>query len=107
MQGGTSESHTLYHGTSWEIAQIIKREGFRPSSDGCLGPGTYVARAGWHFMSCMPRPRKRSVIDANRCFLGRQGLKVCRLVLKARRQGGCGCAGAHHLHEPEIRQVQR
>lgn len=50
MQDGKSESHTLYHGTSWEIAQIIRREGFKPSSDGCLGAGTYVARAGGDFM---------------------------------------------------------
>ena len=39
------EEHTLYHGTSWEVAQIIKREGFKPSVGGCLGAGTYVARA--------------------------------------------------------------
>ena len=34
----------FYHGTSWEIAQTIEREGFRESSDGCLGPGVYVGR---------------------------------------------------------------
>eukprot|EP00418_Pyrodinium_bahamense_P087970 CAMPEP_0179056882 /NCGR_PEP_ID=MMETSP0796-20121207/24043_1 /TAXON_ID=73915 /ORGANISM="Pyrodinium bahamense, Strain pbaha01" /LENGTH=149 /DNA_ID=CAMNT_0020753575 /DNA_START=65 /DNA_END=514 /DNA_ORIENTATION=+ len=34
---------TLYHGTSWENARRIEREGFRPSSDGCLGPGVYFA----------------------------------------------------------------
>ena len=40
-----AEQHDLYHGTSWETAQIIQREGFKPSSDGLLGPGTYVAHA--------------------------------------------------------------
>jgi len=39
------QTHTLYHGTSWDSAQVIKREGFRPSQGGCLGPGTYVAHA--------------------------------------------------------------
>ena len=34
----------FFHGTSWERAQIIKREGFKASSDGCLGPGIYVGR---------------------------------------------------------------
>ena len=39
------EQHILYHGTSWDVAQVIKKEGFRPSAGGCLGAGTYVARA--------------------------------------------------------------
>jgi hypothetical protein len=37
--------HTLYHGTSRQAAELIRREGFKPSDGGCLGPGTYVARA--------------------------------------------------------------
>ena len=37
--------HILYHGTSSETAAKIQREGFKPSASGCLGPGTYVARA--------------------------------------------------------------
>ena len=32
----------LYHGTSWDAAQSIKREGFMLSSHGCLGMGIYV-----------------------------------------------------------------
>ena len=32
----------LYHGTSWEAAQIIQRDGFLPSSVGCLGRGVYA-----------------------------------------------------------------
>ena len=32
----------LYHGTSLENAERIKRDGFLPSSHGCLGPGVYV-----------------------------------------------------------------
>jgi len=35
----------FFHGTSWEKAQNIKREGtFKVSVDGCLGPGIYVGR---------------------------------------------------------------
>ena len=38
-------ARVLYHGTSsWENAQRIKRNGFIPSEDGCLGRGVYVAR---------------------------------------------------------------
>ncbi|TRY95505.1 hypothetical protein DNTS_026162 [Danionella cerebrum] len=37
--------YTMYHGTTMETAQKIKREGFRPSSDGMLGPGVYVSRS--------------------------------------------------------------
>ena len=43
--GSETVSRTVYHGTSLETAEIIRREGFKPSSDGLLGPGTYVARA--------------------------------------------------------------
>ena len=39
------EQHILYHGTSAETAELIKRDGFKPSTSGCLGPGVYVARA--------------------------------------------------------------
>uniref|UniRef100_A0A7S0A4G8 PARP catalytic domain-containing protein n=1 Tax=Pyrodinium bahamense TaxID=73915 RepID=A0A7S0A4G8_9DINO len=34
---------TMYHGTSWANAQRIQRDGFKPSADGCLGPGVYFA----------------------------------------------------------------
>lgn len=34
----------FYHGTSWDAAQRIVREGFKVSEDGCLGRGVYVAR---------------------------------------------------------------
>ena len=40
-----TETHVLYHGTSWATAQLIRQQGFKPSSNGCLGPGTYVARS--------------------------------------------------------------
>ena len=34
----------LFHGTSWENAESIERDGFVPSEAGCLGPGIYVGR---------------------------------------------------------------
>ena len=34
----------LFHGTSWERAKQILRDGFIESTVGCLGPGIYVAR---------------------------------------------------------------
>jgi len=42
----TSGTSTLqmFHGTSWTVAQRIRREGFVESKGGCLGPGVYVAR---------------------------------------------------------------
>jgi len=33
---------TAYHGTSWDNAKHIDRQGFKPSSTGLLGPGVYV-----------------------------------------------------------------
>jgi hypothetical protein len=33
---------TAYHGTSWENARHIDRQGFKPSGSGLLGPGVYV-----------------------------------------------------------------
>ena len=44
LGGSRGERYKFFHGTSWEGAQQIQREGFRPSADGCLGPGVYVAR---------------------------------------------------------------
>eukprot|EP00966_Prymnesium_polylepis_P278746 6439555-Prymnesium_polylepis.1 len=40
-----AEQHVLYHGTSWATAQLIQKQGFRPSTVGLLGPGVYIARA--------------------------------------------------------------
>ncbi|TRY95492.1 hypothetical protein DNTS_026150 [Danionella cerebrum] len=37
--------YTMYHGTTMETAKKIKREGFKPSSGGMLGPGVYVSRS--------------------------------------------------------------
>lgn len=34
----------LFHGTSWERAQLIRDVGFMESEDGCLGRGVYAAR---------------------------------------------------------------
>eukprot|EP01052_Picozoa_sp_SAG31_P022361 SAG31_NODE_1775_length_7303_cov_2.409356_8_plen_306_part_00 len=38
------ETYMFYHGTAWETAERILREGFKASTEGCLGPGIYVAR---------------------------------------------------------------
>ena len=38
------KAYTFFHGTSWDNAQIIKRNKFRPSAHGQLGQGVYVAR---------------------------------------------------------------
>jgi hypothetical protein len=38
------EVFRFFHGTSWDTAQQILLEGFKPSQEGCLGPGIYVAR---------------------------------------------------------------
>lgn len=35
---------TAYHGTSYDAARDIARSGFKPSKDGRLGPGVYVAK---------------------------------------------------------------
>lgn len=44
LDNGKTYKYKFFHGTSWECAKIIRREGFRPSSDGRLGRGIYVAR---------------------------------------------------------------
>uniref|UniRef100_A0A8C4RHW3 Uncharacterized LOC114651557 n=1 Tax=Erpetoichthys calabaricus TaxID=27687 RepID=A0A8C4RHW3_ERPCA len=36
--------YVMFHGTTRENAQLIKRNGFRPSQDGMLGKGVYVSR---------------------------------------------------------------
>ncbi|KAG9328674.1 hypothetical protein JZ751_011492, partial [Albula glossodonta] len=36
--------YTMYHGTSTQNAQLIKKNGFRPSANGMLGPGVYMSR---------------------------------------------------------------
>ncbi|KAG5844562.1 hypothetical protein ANANG_G00163820 [Anguilla anguilla] len=36
--------NVMYHGTTKEAAESIKREGFRPSEDGMLGRGVYLSR---------------------------------------------------------------
>ncbi|KAI1903743.1 hypothetical protein AGOR_G00030360 [Albula goreensis] len=36
--------YTMYHGTSTQNAQLIKKNGFRPSAYGMLGPGVYMSR---------------------------------------------------------------
>ena len=33
----------LYHGTSYDSAQNIKKNGFNRSSNGLLGPGVYLS----------------------------------------------------------------
>jgi len=44
MQEPETLKFTAYHGTSWEAAKDIAKSGFKPSADGRLGPGVYVAR---------------------------------------------------------------
>ena len=39
-----SSNYTMYHGTTKEAAESIKRNGFRRSVDGMLGSGVYVSR---------------------------------------------------------------
>ncbi|KAJ8275642.1 hypothetical protein COCON_G00073940 [Conger conger] len=39
-----NSTYVMYHGTSKEDAESIKRNGFTPSEDGMLGPGVYVSR---------------------------------------------------------------
>ncbi|KAI1903774.1 hypothetical protein AGOR_G00030680 [Albula goreensis] len=39
-----NSSYRMYHGTTKEAAENIKRNGFAPSADGMLGPGVYVSR---------------------------------------------------------------
>ena len=41
--GQRAKSHVFYHGTSTANAQLILAHGFKPSLNGCLGPGVYVA----------------------------------------------------------------
>ncbi|KAJ8342455.1 hypothetical protein SKAU_G00323830 [Synaphobranchus kaupii] len=39
-----NSSYVMYHGTTKEAAESIKRYGFECSGDGMLGPGVYVSR---------------------------------------------------------------
>ena len=39
-----TQKFKFFHGTTWPIAIEIERNGFIPSSSGCLGYGVYVAR---------------------------------------------------------------
>ena len=49
----------LFHGTSWETAKAILRDGFIESEDGLLGPGVYVAREDKARNFAMDRMRHR------------------------------------------------
>lgn len=40
----SATTFVAYHGTSLENARKIQSEGFKPSTDGRLGPGVYVAK---------------------------------------------------------------
>ena len=44
MWQAASRRLKFFHGTAWETAQKIQRDGFEVSEDGCLGRGVYVAR---------------------------------------------------------------
>ena len=37
-------TYIMYHGTSWNVAQLIRDNGFNPSVDGMLGSGVYLSR---------------------------------------------------------------
>ncbi|KAJ8275639.1 hypothetical protein COCON_G00073910 [Conger conger] len=39
-----NSTYVMYHGTSKEAVESIKKDGFTPSEDGMLGPGVYVSR---------------------------------------------------------------
>ena len=41
---GDGGVYTMYHGTSKQVAAIIKKSGFRQSSGGMLGQGVYLSR---------------------------------------------------------------
>ena len=41
---GAMQQLKMYHGTSWEAAKRISRDGFKSSVGGCLGAGVYVAQ---------------------------------------------------------------
>lgn len=47
----------LYHGTSRDNAELIREHGFKPSSDGCLGKGVYVAHHDKAFRFAANCPR--------------------------------------------------
>jgi hypothetical protein len=44
MQQSAVQQYKFFHGTTWPRANEIDRNGFIPSSGGCLGQGVYVAR---------------------------------------------------------------
>ena len=44
MQQPAVQQYKFFHGTTWPKADKIRRDGFIPSTDGCLGRGIYVAR---------------------------------------------------------------
>ncbi|XP_061105440.1 uncharacterized protein LOC133133356 [Conger conger] len=39
-----NSTYRMYHGTSKEAVESIKKDGFSPSEDGMLGPGVYLSR---------------------------------------------------------------
>ena len=47
----------LYHGTSRDTAELIRRDGFKASPHGCLGPGVYVAHHDKAFRFAANCPR--------------------------------------------------
>ncbi|KAK3571230.1 hypothetical protein QTP86_005423 [Hemibagrus guttatus] len=54
----------MYHGTTLSAARKIKRQGFKPSTDGMLGPGVYMSRSlekAKHY-PLDPKPGKRLAI---------------------------------------------
>lgn len=40
----SGRTYVMYHGTTSSCARSIRAKGFRPSSDGMLGPGVYLSR---------------------------------------------------------------
>ena len=79
-EGGLRPQHRtlkLFHGTSWENAKNIKREGkFNVSTDGCLGPGIYVgredkARRYLHSKRCSHRSEDRRAAGASHALAHR------------------------------------
>ena len=63
----------LFHGTSWENACKIQREGFVPSSAGCLGPGVYLGRED---------KARRFALDRDRLKVSQGGLVAVLVQIK-------------------------
>ena len=64
-----NSEYIMYHGTTKQGAESIKRTGFRRSVDGMLGPGVYVSRdlqkASRYPLNVLERDRRVLVLNVN------------------------------------------